>query len=812
MGFFSFLTRNKASADRKTPIRSQAYHSTVASIPPIHGTYPVAGNGPNVLDQLQQAARKRSQPQLSTPSHDIDDDPAAPPPMVPRFRSFSPGRPTTAPNHGNSFFSRPRSVARSIRSTHSARSVPEKARVRTDKLPPVPIIPTHHHRREPSIDSFQESRFVDVLDAQGELKPASFRSRVKATGAREFGEDVAERNIGENSLNLNSAAVKAFYRLSGGGRLALQTSESGGLTIPNYDTVEDYDDDDCAPPPGVPHGDLGTIREAWSRPTSSSAWRSFSGSIGADMLRSSKLQRGLDKLPDTSQDNRGIGTKPFENRRKSFIAFASTPEAGRSKPRPLSLHPSMFDFDYGSSSPPPLPRSRPKTSEGRDRRRSLGRVEIESVVDEEFDTAPCPTVPVRYKQTDYLPETLLETTYTRPDTRHAHLDVHHIRPETHHGLPALSGNYRSDASQPISRPSSSSSIDKPHPRTRSIGASSHLRNQRLDNITEHIPIRTSSLTVQTQPCVTPTTMSSEYSSHLFPRSLGQHTPNTSIDASLPPSIKLGHDREQSSGMASLGNQGVHYTAVEEDFSADTLVPSRSELEQDLSHSINTNVEEDYYISDASEDSIDSFVEWKAQRRAEETLLFKDHYGVTGDGLPGLFEPLPIPRANSETRSIEPQPIRKSNSETRSIKPPKTPKSPKSPRRPTTRSNKSTPRKTRSQPRSHANTFSPPRRAPEPPHGSSSDDEDSDSFWEKIPAVAHGPGFVSLADLGIDLRHLGLDQYGLTEEDDAKVDIRTAMKLRKEMKRRKMETRSRRQTQLYVGRRREHDELRAAESD
>lgn len=44
--------------------------------------------------------------------------------------------------------------------------------------------------------------------------------------------------------------------------------------------------------------------------------------------------------------------------------------------------------------------------------------------------------------------------------------------------------------------------------------------------------------------------------------------------------------------------------------------------------------------------------------------------------------------------------------------------------------------------------------------------------------------MSLADLGIDLREIGWDQYGLTEADDAKVDIQTAIKLRKAMEKRK----------------------------
>lgn len=53
--------------------------------------------------------------------------------------------------------------------------------------------------------------YVDLLDAQSEFKPADFYSRVKASGARDYGEDVADRNIGANGCDLDSQPVQAFY-------------------------------------------------------------------------------------------------------------------------------------------------------------------------------------------------------------------------------------------------------------------------------------------------------------------------------------------------------------------------------------------------------------------------------------------------------------------------------------------------------------------------------------------------------------------------------------------------------------------------
>ncbi|SCN85416.1 uncharacterized protein FFB20_07438 [Fusarium fujikuroi] len=749
MGFFSNIFARKNS--NRASLKGQAYNSTVASIPPIQGnlprrhvirvpltapgTYPVAGNGPNVLDQLQRAARKRSQAQLST----LSQDPAAPPPMVPRFRGPSPSRPTTAPNQANSLSSRPLSLSRSIRSSNSAWSVPERPTRGRERPPPVPSIPTHH-RRESSTDSAHDKRnsFIDILDAQGEFRPSNFRSRVAASGAREYGEDVAERNIGENGVNLNSAAAQAFYRLSGGREL--QSFE--------YEEEED----DAAPAPGVPHGDLGTIREAWSRPSSSSAWRSFSGSIGNDLLRSGKSNRR------ESQSNLNPGTLSMRDRRRSFNAFASPSETEPPprKPRPMSLHPSLSSgLTYEtSSSPPPVQRSRPKTSEGRSRGRSFSRVEIDTV-DEAFDeAAPCPIIPAQFRPDKRA------SVYLEPNYRYERNDVHNPRPESYHGGSTLSSYPRSELSQP-SRPSSSSSIDKPFPRSRTM-ASVALRNQRLDDINEHIPVRTSSLNVNSQASITPTTQSSGFSSIQYP--IGHHTPSTSIDASLPPSIKMRPEHEN-----------TQHNSPGDDYSAETLVPSRMDIEQHLGHPMTADHDMDLYLSDASEDSIDSFVAWKEKRRDGEGLLMKDNYGMSGDGLPGIYEPLPILKAPT---SPPPIPIIPSAPVS---KRPKTPKSPKSPQRPRTRSNKSTPRRTR-QSRSRTTT---PRRTRQV---STSEDPDSDSFWESDAPVA--PGFVSLADLGIDLHEIGWDQYGLTEADDAKVDIQTAIKLRKAMEMRKKQQQQR----------------------
>lgn len=62
-----------------------------------------------------------------------------------------------------------------------------------------------------SASTRRASRHVDLLDAQGIIKPYNFRTRVQATGTRDYGEDVAERNMGENGVDVLSPAAQAFY-------------------------------------------------------------------------------------------------------------------------------------------------------------------------------------------------------------------------------------------------------------------------------------------------------------------------------------------------------------------------------------------------------------------------------------------------------------------------------------------------------------------------------------------------------------------------------------------------------------------------
>ncbi|KAI1762057.1 hypothetical protein GGR53DRAFT_441042 [Hypoxylon sp. FL1150] len=208
MGWLSFLSRKTPTTD-SVGLKAQAYDETVAAKAPIRGTYPITGNGSSILEKFQ-----KSHPHLRNVDFLSD---SAPSPTVPRLLE----RPSTAPNHQS-----PKGSARpKSQSGTSARILrdPPKKRHGPYRLPPtLPIdgndsiankylysapSPTFSRDRNSSIfsaDSGSTRRFVDLLDAQSFIKPSDFYGRVKATGAKDYDEEVADRNIRTNGSDRSS--------------------------------------------------------------------------------------------------------------------------------------------------------------------------------------------------------------------------------------------------------------------------------------------------------------------------------------------------------------------------------------------------------------------------------------------------------------------------------------------------------------------------------------------------------------------------------------------------------------------------------
>ncbi|KAI2637256.1 hypothetical protein GGS26DRAFT_548001 [Hypomontagnella submonticulosa] len=211
MGWLNFLSRKSSIVyNQSDDLKAQAYDETVAANPPIRGTFPVAGNGPSILEKFQ-----KFHPHL----REIHINDSAPPPVVPRILD----RPSTAPDHRSPEESaRPKSQSggsvRPLREPpkrrHGPYRLPSKVpNERSDGAPsnksiysaPSSTLTRDRNSSVFSGDSSSTRRFVDLLDAQSFIKPSDFYGRVKATGTKDFDEDVADRNIVENRSNSGSS-------------------------------------------------------------------------------------------------------------------------------------------------------------------------------------------------------------------------------------------------------------------------------------------------------------------------------------------------------------------------------------------------------------------------------------------------------------------------------------------------------------------------------------------------------------------------------------------------------------------------------
>lgn len=257
---FKGLFSGKGASNVDDHLRGQPYDTAVAADPPVKGTYPVGGNGPNVLEEIQRARSERQSQATSTTGASIAGPAyadAAPAPSVPRYPESEHPRPRTAPHSGEpgggrqratkskngrspsdpstkpppSFFSTGRRA--SVGSGHRRNSVitDEPPPPLPTSIPPYPtsipsyesrsasggtgrrdeyVTPTapiseqhhdhdHHSHRTSSAASSSHKAYVDLLDAYSNINRTreASKHRAQASGVRDYGEDVADRNIVE---------------------------------------------------------------------------------------------------------------------------------------------------------------------------------------------------------------------------------------------------------------------------------------------------------------------------------------------------------------------------------------------------------------------------------------------------------------------------------------------------------------------------------------------------------------------------------------------------------------------------------------
>ncbi|KAK3369106.1 hypothetical protein B0T24DRAFT_631727 [Lasiosphaeria ovina] len=224
MGFLSFLSRKPGDKSKSNGLpKLGSSGSTTAQVATPRGPYSSSGGAVSAVHTLPRHRSRFSGTQLS-----LDDehaaDPVAPAPSISRFREESMERPSTAPPDQGQSDAIWATAGPRVKKTAARGPPPLSFRMlRPSTAAPGPRPSSHgagdsapsatfsSHSRSNSIRSDSGRGFKDILDAQSEINPADFKTRVQAAGARDYGEDVAERNMGQNGFELGSPHVQAFY-------------------------------------------------------------------------------------------------------------------------------------------------------------------------------------------------------------------------------------------------------------------------------------------------------------------------------------------------------------------------------------------------------------------------------------------------------------------------------------------------------------------------------------------------------------------------------------------------------------------------
>jgi hypothetical protein len=392
------------SSNDNPHLRGQSYETTVALEPPVKGTYPVAGNGPNVLQEIQRSRAKRDE-RIQSMRSAAGSVAAAP--NVPRRREDAipvvparPARPRTAPQNGtpgggyhnatDSTSGRTQSGF-SMKSPSSLFSNSRRNSIKSTIEPPPPV-PTSTFKAVRDIQTYQPKKgssssvsngfspatplfaqhsrngsqashktHADLLDAHSDIKrsrEAGFtpstpplaqhnrtdsrashvshvdlidahstinrsreasQHRAIAIGARNYGEDVADRNIvnyGERSdrdhqLDLNSPEF-SFLKSAYTPKKVLDREESHSLAVSALGHVlgNDGNDDDTASP-RITHTKTHSLRVTTSAPRANVIYpprtdsKSYATSRGRDADRSI-ASNGV-------QDRRGRAMSPLSS-------------------------------------------------------------------------------------------------------------------------------------------------------------------------------------------------------------------------------------------------------------------------------------------------------------------------------------------------------------------------------------------------------------------------------------------------------------------------------------------------------------------
>ncbi|TKW57292.1 hypothetical protein CTA1_2156 [Colletotrichum tanaceti] len=789
MGILKFFSSKRLSDKPSNGIKVQAYDATIASLPPLLGTYPVAGNGPtNVFENLQRSHHKMSETSLSLAA---GSDTTAPAPPVPRIRDAGVERPSSAPGSAmldaspsgrtgrdsskGSLLSLRKPRVGSVTSTTSGLSPTPKRRTNSSAVPfegdpfRPPAAPFSHFRHFSLQNTGVAARgFIDLLDAQSEIKPSGFQSRVKASGVRDYGEDVADRNIGENGVDLTSERVRAFYASTSTPR----TQYTGVFASPSA-RGSPMDKHERFQPPRRLHS-LDTEGRTKSLTTSSAQvpFRTNMFNPESSLSREPIMESVAESVRVRRRQSLGayIPVTPSILAADRRPLDAHRPTADTDGPRRVRQHkrrstlsgeaPSnelgIFSASGGanaesspSSTTPPKPANLAKHNYSlpvQQRPKTSGHNPVES-----YHAARPPS-----RGGSVASSTFSSPTQKSPSQQHTLSATgaaarHTERPQS--AMPDRGSGTRgwvgrvevegfvdsADVASPAPSPhvmrsghSWRETLDDSCQRPNTHG--SPYGKGKLDEIYEHVPLRGSSLHQWSASSATPTISSTSS----FPRPHSRHTTTTSVDLATMSSFM--NDSHSSLFSSGTGDHASFRTALE------SALPSPLHL---AASGGGFNID-DYLSSDDDIDA-DSFITTRKRDSAqsgghEDELLFSDKgYGEGGLQLPGLFDSLcNVP--DPDTTSPERPGLRYSHS-----------------------SNTSRFAKRLS--------LDPWIEAPTLPLGEEEEEEDDDDIY----------GIPMRSDLALGRRGtrrisaLGTLYQSIEEEKEDKVDVRTAVRLRKEAK-------------------------------
>ena len=563
-------------------------------------------------------------------------------------------RPIAAPN------SRPGSSHQreSVWHRHELRSPPVSFRKPFADTPPEPTNGEFQFEKNPVVEppprppsSFRRSRaksmtlgsermaWVDILDAQWEIKPADFHSRVAAAGVRDYGEDVADRNIALNGGS-NPASIRPSMSSRG----------------PSYDGSLPGDRDTpfhlqrLPPSPEVSRSIASSHNRYPSEPENdwSSPARTYTNpcalpslSVRADGLGLGLRDSGMaPRLRPRSATTHGRHNSDHMARgRRSVhgcVAYTASNGDVCARPRPASLsraysghrsqRPRSESFQRGDDSELGAFQAELMTTEV-GRTHSHKRVGSETLDSEaSISRPPSPgsgSTPPPFRTRPGNPLNIFDR---RPISSGSDRNSY-----PHHEEANWSNGYRlghidiESTADPLASAAPSPHIRRgdranslySYDRTRSLQSRGRYP---LDEIIEAVPLRGSSLRHSSMTSTTP----SVGSSNPFQRPHSRHTAQTSIDLSysspaLPSSSSSGNGayEKDEGGVADEGAAGVEGAGGT---SPVTVIRSPSFNMDDC-------ISDDEAKSSPSPD--------------DEGLLFDDSgYGFQGSQLPGLFDAIP----------------------------------------------------------------------------------------------------------------------------------------------------------------------------